>query len=213
MLSLAVDLETQHEHRHAAILEKSCPYLKCDLGTHNVCNSFLPPFFFLQPVETSFFGTTIRQRVPAAAANSIFPVSNNKNSGLFPSSYASFAYSILQAGFKLHPQATMSRQTSDGSEGVIHRKMIFCQRLQEWEPARLMQICECCANFFVHCCGCDTGEWHKVAALGFQGSVSLPLNTSTCLLTRNRKRKQSGRLPQPTGRPTIQHVITTECFM
>lgn len=104
-------------------------------------------------------------------------------------------------------RATMSRQVPNGREGVVDRKMTFCERLQQYDQQRLVKTCKCCSKFFVHCCACDMGEWDKVTGLGFDGAVSSPLRTSQQSLTRRSKHKQSGRQQSLIVRSQTRHAI------
>ncbi|CAF9905796.1 hypothetical protein IMSHALPRED_003979 [Imshaugia aleurites] len=45
--------------------------------------------------------------------------------------------------------------TSHGEEGVIDRKVIFCDRLQAFETHELIKTCPECHDFFLYCCHCS----------------------------------------------------------
>ena len=39
-------------------------------------------------------------------------------------------------------------------EGIVGRKMVFCPRLQSFDVEELIETCEHCNEFFLHCCSC-----------------------------------------------------------
>ena len=48
--------------------------------------------------------------------------------------------------------STPSSHGSDGSQGVIDRKLVFCDRLQTFETQELITTCQECHDFFLYCC-------------------------------------------------------------
>lgn len=44
----------------------------------------------------------------------------------------------------------------EGAEGIIGRKMVFCDRLQSFETDKLIMTCPDCRGFFLYCCCCST---------------------------------------------------------
>ena len=49
----------------------------------------------------------------------------------------------------------MSSSGYEGVEGVIGRKLLFCERLQELETDKLIKTCQDCHHFFALCCPCE----------------------------------------------------------
>ena len=43
----------------------------------------------------------------------------------------------------------------EGAEGIIGRKMVFCDRLQTFETNELIQTCPKCHCFLLYCCHCS----------------------------------------------------------
>ena len=44
---------------------------------------------------------------------------------------------------------------AEGSEGIIGRKMVFCDRLQTFETNELIMTCPNCQCHFLYCCSCS----------------------------------------------------------
>lgn len=45
--------------------------------------------------------------------------------------------------------------TSHGQEGIVDRKVSFCDRLQAFETHELITTCPDCHHFFLYCCHCS----------------------------------------------------------
>ena len=53
----------------------------------------------------------------------------------------------------------------EGAEGVIGRRMVFCETLQQFDTDELIKTCQCCDDFFLYCCSCaqngNEDDWGK----------------------------------------------------
>ena len=52
--------------------------------------------------------------------------------------------------------STSDADDDERREGIIRRKLIFCDKLQSFETDELIQTCPHCLHFFVYCCSCST---------------------------------------------------------